>query len=196
MPGKAIKTTGVIDKQAAKKTPKSKSKKIYGVMAKNQTPGYVFKVAEARENFSSIVTSVGSDNAPNAVVGSRGKPEIMCISYERYKPLLGHGNRTEKLALLIVEELLPDAPQHIRRPALEELSLLPMGDLECLWQVKAFPLAAKEMTMLKRCMKNPIALDRLAQRADVSEILQKAQAAGLYDALGDDMSQVLDEADR
>lgn len=93
-----------------------------------------------------------------------------------------------------MEELLSDAPQHIRGPALEELGQLPMSDLECLWGVSGFPLAAGEASSLKRRMKNPTALDRLAQRAKVSRVLAEARDLGLYEVLGDATSDVVDEA--
>ena len=196
----ASKTTGVV----RKRTPRSKTKKarpkknadrVYSVASKNKIPGYVFKIGEARDNLSVIVAEVGSDTTSNVVVGSRGKPTVVCVSYERFRPLLSHGNRAEKLAFLVVDELLADAPQHIRTPAVQELSRLSIGDLERLWSIESFPLSPQKATALKRKMKEPGALDRLATRARVSQVLQEAREAGLYEVLADASSNAVDEAE-
>lgn len=163
--------------------------------AKNKAPGYVYKIGEARDNLPMIVAEVGSDATPNVVVGSRGKPTVVCVSYERYRPLLSHGNRTEKLAFLVVDELLAHAPQHIRTPAVQELSRLSISDLECLWSIESFPLSPQKTSALKRKMKEPSALDRLATRARIAQVLQDAREAGLYEVLADASSEVVDEAD-
>ncbi len=162
--------------------------------AQRRAPVHVFKIAEARQGLSKIVVDVGSDASHSVVVGSRGKPTMICVSYERFRPLLEHGNRAEKLALLVVEELLPAAPEHIRSSAVEELARLSMADLECLWGIEAFPVAPKAEREIKRRMDNPEALDRLAQRARVCSVLAEARDAGLYDTLGDALGDVLDEA--
>ena len=158
----------------------------------SRVPSYVFKIGEARDNLSKIVIDVGADPSRAVVVGSRGTPTMMCVSYARFEPLLRRGNRAEKLALLVVEELLSDAPPYIRMPAIQELSQLPMRDLECLWGIDAFPLAAAKSDALKRKMAHPEALERLAERAQVAQVLSQAREAGLYDALADETDSAFD----
>ncbi|MBU2602944.1 MAG: type II toxin-antitoxin system Phd/YefM family antitoxin [Actinobacteria bacterium] len=68
-------------------------------IAGNKTPGHVFKIGEARENLSKIVVDIESEALRSVVVGSRGKPTMVCVSYERFKPMLEHGNRSEKLVV-------------------------------------------------------------------------------------------------
>jgi hypothetical protein len=178
-------------KATAKRIPHASKYKL-AVASTDAIAAHVIKIGEARENLSKIVVDIGSDVSRSVVVGSRGKPTMMCVSYQRFKPLLEHGNRSEKLALLIVEELLADAPEHIRTPAIRELSALPMEDLECLWGIDALPLTMSRAHQLKRKMKNPEALDRLAQRAHVAHVLSEARDAGLYDTLSDATSEVVD----
>lgn len=156
-------------------------------------PDHVFRIGEARENLSKIVIDVALDPSRTVVVGSRGIPTMICVSYQRFEPMLRRGNRTEKLALLVVDELLADAPPHIRAPAIRELSQLPMADLECLWGIETFPLTARQTANLKRMMAHPEALDRLAERARVAQVLSEARAAGLYDTLDHESGNVFDK---
>lgn len=168
---------------------------LYDAVVKSKQPGQALKIGLVRENLSKIIVHVASDSGQPVVVGSRGEPSVMCVSYDKYKPLLGRGNRAEKLALLVVDELLPDAPPHIRNPAIAELSRLPMSDIETLWGIESFPQSERQARVIKGQMQHPEALDRLAQRARVTRVLTEAREAGLYEALDDAMSSVIDEAE-
>jgi hypothetical protein len=151
-----------------------------------------FKIGEARDRLPQIVAQVQSGSVRSVTIGSRGESSLLCVSYPRYGALIARGNKTEKLALLIVDELLPDAPPHLRTPAIAELAQLTMGDLEKLWEVESLPLSVGKARDLKRLMENPGALDRLSKRAEIAHVLVQAREAGLYDALEDAMQSVLD----
>jgi hypothetical protein len=161
------------------------------VFHEEEIPFPVYKIGQARHDLSKIVAEVGGDRGQSVIVGNRGKPEMMCVSYQRFNPLLKRGNRSEKFALLIVEELLANAPQYIRAPAVAELSQLPSSDLEKLWGIPSFPLSKSSTGRIKRGMSHPEALDRLAERARIAQVLEDAQGAGLYDALGHVTSHAL-----
>jgi hypothetical protein len=154
-----------------------------------------FKIGEARDRLTQIVAQVQSGSVRSITVGSRGEPSLLCVSYPMFGALIARGNKAEKLAVLIVDELLPDAPLHLRTPAIAELAQLTMGDLEKLWEVESLPLSASRSRALKRSMDNPGALDRLSKRAKIAQVLAQAREAGLYDALEDGMQRVLDRDD-
>ena len=127
-------------------------------------------------------------------VGPRGKPNAMVVSYEVYGALVSHGDKKRKLALLITEELLGEAPQHIRLPAVDELSRLPIDDLVRLFKLDSLSLSQEELTAIKTRMAHPEALDRLSQRYELAATLARAREAGLYEAAEDMANSVIAES--
>jgi len=141
----------------------------------------VLKIGEARGNFPHMVSSLESGSSAGYVIGRYGKPAAALVSYQRFAPMLVRGHKKEKLALLIVEDLLGDAPQHIKSPAIGELSRLPTSDLMALWRLDALPASDQEAAVARKKLRHPEILDRLVQRARIAQAIAEARAAGLYD---------------
>ena len=152
----------------------------------------VLKIGEARDNFPQMVNSLESGSSATYVVGRYGKPAAALVSYQRFGPMLVRGNKKAKLALLIVEDLLEDAPQHIKAPAIAEVSRLPMSDLMALWRLDTLPTNAREAAVARKKLRHPEVFDRLLQRARIAQAIADAQAAGLHEMAEDAANQVID----
>ena len=152
----------------------------------------VLKIGEARDKFPQMVSSLESGASGSYVVGRYGKPAAALISYQRFAPMLVHGNKKAKLALLIVEDLLEDAPQHIKAPAIAEVSRLPLSDLMALWRLDTLPTSEREAAVARKKLRHPEVFDRLLQRARIAQAIADARAAGLYDMAEDAANQVID----
>lgn len=150
----------------------------------------VVNIREARSNLPQIVNSVATGSSRGVVVGRRGRPAAAIVSHEWLEVLQRHGNKKRKLAVLIVEELLADAPLHLKRPAVDELSRLPESDLSKLWKIEALPLAKGQLASLQAKLAHPDALTRLVRRFDVATAINKAREAGLYDTAEDATSRL------
>ena len=152
----------------------------------------VLKIGEARDKFPQMVSSLESGSSATYVVGRYGKPAAALVSYQRFGPLLVRGNKKEKLALLIVEDLLEDAPQHIKAPAIAEVSRLPRRDLMALWRLDTLPTNDRDAAVTRKKLRHPEVFDRLLQRAQIAQAIADARAAGLYEIAEDAASQVID----
>jgi hypothetical protein len=141
----------------------------------------VLKIGEARDKLPQLVSSLESGAASSYVVGRYGKPTAAVVSYQRFGPMLVHGNKRAKLALLIVEDLLENVPQHIKTPAVGEVSRLPMSDLMALWRLDGLPTNDREAAATRKKLRHPEVFDRLLERARVARSIADARAAGLYD---------------
>ncbi len=151
----------------------------------------VLKIGEARDKFPQMVSSLESGSSATYVVGRYGKPAAALVSYQRFGPMLVRGNKKAKLALLI-EDLLEDAPQHIKAPAIAKVSRLPMSDLMALWRLDALPTNDREASLARKKLRHPEAFDRLLQRARIAQTLAEARSAGLYEMAEDAADQVID----
>jgi len=139
-----------------------------------------------------MVSSLESGAYGSYVVGRYGKPAAALVSYQRFGPMLVRGNKKAKLALLIVEDLLEDAPQHIKAPAIAEVSRLPMSDLMALWRLDTLPTNDREAAVARKKLRHPEVFDRLLQRAQIAQAIADARAAGLYDMAEDAANQAID----
>jgi hypothetical protein len=171
------------------------SAKTYQMRAAGSTTPAVITIRDARRDLPRIVEAVASGRSRGVAVGPRGKPNAMVVSYEVYGALVAHGGKKRKLALLITEELLGEAPQHIRLPAVEELSRLPMGDLVRLFKLDSLTFGDDELTAIKARMAHPEALDRLCQRYALAATLSRAREAGLYEAAEDMAGSTMAESE-
>ena len=169
--------------------------KSESVRATGSATPTVITIRDARRDLPGIVEAVASGRSRGVAVGPRGKPNAMVVSYEVYEALVSHGDKKRKLALLITEDLLGDAPQHIRLPALEELSRLPMGDLIRLFRLDSLSLSHDELTAIKARMAHPVALDRLCQRYELAATLSRARESGLYEAAEDRADNAIAESE-
>lgn len=106
--------------------------------------------------------------------------------------MLVRGNKKEKLALLIVEDLLEDAPQHIKTPAIGEVSRLPMSDLMALWRLDTLPTNDRDASLARKKLRHPEVFDRLRQRARIAQAIADARSAGLYQMAEDAANEVID----
>ena len=152
----------------------------------------VLKIGEARDKFPQMVSSLESGSSATYVVGRYGKPAAALVSYQRFGPMLVRGNKKAKLALLIVEDLLEDAPHHIKAPAIAEVGRLPMSDLMALWRLDTLPTNDREAAVARKKLRHPEVFDRLLQRARVAQAIAEARSAGLYEMAEDAASQVID----
>ena len=152
----------------------------------------VLKIGEARDNFPQMVSSLESGSSGSYVIGRYGKPAAALVSYQRFAPMLRRGHKKEKLALLIVEDLLGDAPQHIKTPAIGEVSRLPMSDLMALWRLDALPASDPEAAAARKRLRHPEVFDRLLQRARIAQAIADARAAGLYELAEDAATMTID----
>ncbi|NTU70965.1 MAG: hypothetical protein HGB10_03975 [Coriobacteriia bacterium] len=152
---------------------------------------HVFKIGETRENLPRMVSSLQSGETSSYVVGPYGKPSIALVSYERFRPLIVKGTKNERFAMLIADELLADAPQHLWTSAIEELSALPKSDLLTLWKLTVAS-SDDEVESLRGQMHHAEVLDRLLLRMRVANSIAEARDAGLYDAAESMTSTVFD----
>jgi len=152
----------------------------------------VLKIGEARDKFPQMVSSLESGSSAAYVVGRYGRPAAALVSYKRFGPMLVRGNKKAKLALLVVEDLLEDAPQHIKAPAIAEVSRLPLSDLMALWRLDRLPTNDQEAAAARKKLRHPEAFDRLLQRARVAQAIADARAAGLYEMAEDAANRVID----
>jgi len=152
----------------------------------------VLKIGEARDKLPQMVSSLESGSSATYVVGRYGKPAAALVSYQRFGPMLVRGNKKAKLALLIVEDLLEDAPQHIKAPAIAEVSRLPMSDLMALWRLDTLPTNDREAAVARKKLRHPEAFDRLMQRARIAQAIAEARSAGLYEMAEDAANEVID----
>ena len=119
----------------------------------------VLKIGEARDKLPQMVSSLESGSSATYVVGRYGKPAAALVSYQRFGPMLVRGNKKAKLAPLIVEDLLEDAPQHIKAPAIAEVSRLPMSDLMALWRLDTLPTNDREAAVAGKKLQHPEAFE-------------------------------------
>lgn len=152
----------------------------------------VLKIGEARESFPQMVSSLESGLSATYVVGRYGKPAAALVSYQRFAPMLVRGHKKEKLALLIVEDLLDDAPQHLKSPAIGEVSRLPMSDLMALWRLDALPTNDREASLARKKLRHPEVFDRLLHRARIAQAIADARSAGLYELAEDAANTTID----
>ena len=152
----------------------------------------VLKIGEARDKLPQMVSSLESGSSATYVVGRYGKPAAALVSYQRFGPMLVRGYKKAKLALLIVEDLLEDAPQHIKAPAIAEVSRLPMSDLMALWRLDTLPTNDREAAVARKKLQHPEAFDRLMQRARIAQAIAEARSAGLYEMAEDAANEVID----
>lgn len=147
------------------------------------------KIGEARKRLPDLVRTV-DDSSVVYTIGQRGKPTAAVLSYNRVKALFGR-KIEPKLALVIVEQLLPDAPPHLRTPAVDELSGLSSGDLLQLLTIDCLPLSRTKTRELKKGLEHPEALDRLVRRFELATAISRARDAGLYEVAEHQASNVL-----
>lgn len=152
----------------------------------------VLKIGEARDSLPQMVNSLESGASGTYVVGRYGKPSAALVSYHRFEPMFRKGNKKAKLALLIVENLLEGAPQHIKSPAIAELSELPVSDLVALWRLDAIPADDAAASIERDKMHHPEVFDRLRQRARIAHAIADARSAGLYEMVEDASNDVVD----
>jgi hypothetical protein len=152
----------------------------------------VLKIGEAREKLPQMVGSLESGSSATYIVGRYGRPAAAIVSYQRFGLMLVRGNKKAKLAFLIVEDLLQDAPQHLKAPAIAEVGRLPMSDLMALWRLDALPTNDREASLVRKRLLHPEALDRLLQRARIARAIADARSAGLYEMAEDAANQLID----
>ena len=145
----------------------------------------VVNIRQARQSLPQIVNSVASGSSSGVLIGPRGVPTAAIVAHELAATLLNPGNKRRKLAVLVVEELLGDAPPHLKRPAVDELSRLPMSDLTILWDIERLPLSERQRASVEKRLEQPEAFARLLLRHEVADAICRAKAAGLYDMLED-----------
>lgn len=144
------------------------------------------QVKEARTQLPDLVRTVEATPV-RFTIGKRGARSAMVVSYQLVEPLFSE-KIEPKLALIIVQESLGDAPLHLSTPAVDELSELSRNDL---FQIlSALPFTAAKISGLKRSLEQPKALARLIRRIKLAKTIANAQDAGLYEAVEHQTSEV------
>jgi len=155
-------------------------------LRRTATTGFIssehnLKIGEARTRLPDLVRTVEA-SSDTYTIGQRGNSSAVLMSYKRAEPLLSP-NMEPKLALVIVEQLLAGAPLHLRTPAVDELSALPIDDLRQLLFINSLPLSQTQARKFKKGLKHPEALDRLVRRFELAASIANAREAGLYEAV-------------
>lgn len=144
------------------------------------------KLREARNELSNLVRTVESSPV-RFTIGKRGLPSAMVVSYQQVEPLFSE-KIEPKIALIIVQQLLRDAPLHLSTPAVDELSKLSRNDL---FQILyAIPFTKNKIRELNNNLEEPRALDRLIRRLELAKTISDAHKAGLYEAAEHQTSKV------
>ena len=137
-------------------------------------------IRDARARLSRLVNEMESSSSIFAL-GRRKVPTTLLVPYDRYNPILSR-NYKLRLAFTIVENLLGDAPLHIRNPQLTELSQLDKDDLLLLAGIEKLPLGKAQEKALRESLGEPKALDRLIKRHQIALAIASAQKEGLYES--------------
>jgi len=137
-------------------------------------------IRAARENISQLVDAVGDSASAAVSLGRRENRSAVILSFERVEPLLSQ-DYASRLAFVIVENLLQDAPLHIRSPQVEELRALPKADLLLLAGIEQLPLSEQAHQDLEARLANPEALRRLVKRFELTQAISRAREQGLYE---------------
>jgi prevent-host-death family protein len=160
--------------------------------SRTRSGAVVVNIRDARKNLPEIVNAVAEGASRGVVIGRRGKPAAAIVSYDLLS-LLRSSDKKRKLATLIVEELLADAPPHLKGPAVNELSRLPNGDLDKLWRIEVLPAGERQRRAFRARLSHPEVFDRLVRRFEVANAIKQAHLAGLYDRDEDVTSRMVDE---
>ena len=167
-----------------------------GVFLSSGKPSRVqhFSIKEARERISKLVEHFIGDSSGAYTFGRRDAPTALLVSFARFEPLLSDDIR-RKLAFLIVDQFLGDAPLHLRKPQIEELSALPKDDLVLLVNVDRLPMAKARQAELEKKLSKPEVLRRLLRRSEIARAISRAREDGLYDAAEHLASSIADAGD-
>ncbi|MDD5307035.1 MAG: hypothetical protein PHU25_06910 [Deltaproteobacteria bacterium] len=137
-------------------------------------------IRDARARLSSLVN--GMENSSSIFsLGRRKVPTTLLVPYDRYNPIFSRDYKL-RLAFMIVENLLGDAPLHIRNPQLAELTQLDKDDLLLLAGIEKLPLGKAQEKELRESLTESKVLDRLIKRHQIAGAIASAQKEGLYEA--------------
>lgn len=145
-------------------------------------------IRDARAKLSKLVSDMESSQK-TVTLGRRNSPMAVLTSYSRFEPVL-NGDYKSRLAFIIVENLLGDAPRHIRNPQIEELTSASKDDLLQLARVEKLPLDRRTEGALRKSLDNIKVLDRLLKRHQIASAIASAQKEGLYEAAEDLTSRI------
>lgn len=140
----------------------------------------VLNIRDARSKISRLVNEMENSESIFAI-GRRKVLTTLLVPYDRYNPILSK-NYKVRLAFTIVENLLGNAPPHIRNPQLEELYRLKKEDLLLLASIENLPLDDDKEKELRKSLCEPTALDRLIKRHHIAAAIASAQKEGLYES--------------
>lgn len=166
-------------------------------MEKETTPGRIsavpgetskapvahLNIRDARAKLSKLVNDMESTQL-TVTMGRRNSPMAVLTSYSRLEPLL-NGDYKSRLAFMVVENLLGDAPRHIRNPQIEELIHSTKDDLLLLTRIEKLPLDQHLEKELRSSLENVRVLDRLLKRHQIASAIASARKEGLYEASED-----------
>jgi hypothetical protein len=153
-----------------------------------------FSIKEARQKISKLVEQLAADSSGACTLGKRDAPTALLVSFARFEPLLS-ADLNRRLAFLIADQLLGDAPLHLRRSEIEELAVLPKHDLVLLLDMDRLPMAKARQAELERKLTRPEALRRLLRRCEIARTIKQAREDGLYDAAEHLTSSTADAGD-
>jgi len=145
-------------------------------------------IRDARAKLSKLVSDMESSQKA-VTLGRRNSPTAVLTSYSRFEPVL-NGDYKSRLAFIVVENLLGDAPRHIRSPQIEELTLASKDDLLLLARMEKLPLDRRVESDLRKNLGDQRVLDRLLKRHQIACAIASAQKEGLYETAEDLTSRI------
>lgn len=148
---------------------------------------------EARANLSQLLSEMEISQSA-VTLGRRNVRIAVLASFARFEPLLNGGYKS-RLAFVIVENLLGGAPQHLRRPQIEELQGASKDDLLLLARVEKLPPDKYAEGVIKKHLSDQRLWNRLLKRHKIASAIASAQKEGLYETAEDLTSRVDLEAD-
>jgi len=148
-----------------------------------KSPVAHLNIRDARAKLSKLVSEMESSQKA-VTLGRRNSPTAVLTSYSRFEPVL-NGDYKSRLAFIVVENLLGDAPRHIRSPQIEELTRASKDDLLLLTRIEKLPLEKRLERDLKKNLGDRRVLDRLLKRHQIARVIASAREEGLYEASED-----------
>lgn len=148
-----------------------------------------YNITEFRKHISPIFRAIYATGQGVTVTKRRSEVQAVLLP-GKYKVLAEKRIKYAKwLAFMFTEQLLPDAPAHLKEPQMKELENLQLRKLKALLEVESLPLSEKQRSSLSRTVGKTI-LQRLEKRHQIAQAITEAEKHGLYDAVESQTGEV------
>jgi hypothetical protein len=141
-----------------------------------------YNVTEFRKQITSIIRTILATGQGVTVTKRRSGTQAVLLP-GKYKVLAEKQIEYAKwLAFMFTEQLLPDAPSHLKEPQMKELENLPLHKLKAFLEIKSLPLSERQRSSISRTVGKTI-LQRLEKRHQIAQAIAEAEKHGLYNAV-------------